>query len=107
MKRTLTIAAGVLVALAPAAQAQDVHQEIIQRLDRIEKLLRAGSSGTGGAGSGEGVRMVVNFVCRPSNQCSDYAKADCVRAGFSAGVVSRAEPPQYGAVRATEVTCVR
>lgn len=104
MQRNLMMATVLLVAAAPAAQAQDVHQEIIQRLDRIERLLRAGS---GGGGSGEGVRMVVNFECTPGNSCISTAKAHCTQAGFSTGVVSRAGPPQYGFVRATEVTCVR
>lgn len=107
MQRSLTMAAILLLAATPVAKAQDVHQDIIQRLDRIERLLRAGSGGGGGGGSGEGVRMVVNFECRPDRSCIDIAKAQCVRAGFSTGVVSRAGPPQYGFVLATEVNCVR
>lgn len=103
MHRNLILVA-ILVAAAPVAQAQDVHQEIVQRLDRIERLLRAGS---GGGGSGEGVRMVVNFECSPGNTCTSIAKSQCIQAGFSTGVVSRAGPPQYNFVRATEVTCVR
>jgi hypothetical protein len=93
-----------LLASAPAT-AQDVHNEIIQRLDRIEKLLRAGPSG---GESREGVRSIADFYCSPSRDCGDRAKAFCVKAGFSAGVVSRTERAGYsGDVRALEVTCVR
>jgi hypothetical protein len=101
------MAAAVLAVAAPAAHAQDVHQEIIQRLDRIERLLRAGGGG-GGGGSSEGVRSVANFACYAGSDCNSIAAYQCRQAGYASGVASRAEPIAGSTrVRVVEMTCTR